>query len=108
MTRYRLVGADDIELGKDGSQWKHGYIPENPAAVALKNHRKPGDLGRVGKKDKRPEGWSVEGSRAVREAAARVKQHASLKLHDRVQLGSGRYKGAGDIANKFTVVRRVK
>lgn len=31
-----------IDLGKDGSKWKHGYIPENPAAVALKMHRKPG------------------------------------------------------------------
>lgn len=29
-------------MGKDGSQWKHGYIPENGAAVALKMHRKPG------------------------------------------------------------------
>lgn len=29
-------------MGKDGSQWKHGYIPENAIATALKMHRKPG------------------------------------------------------------------
>lgn len=29
-------------MGKDGSKWKHGYIPENAAATALKAHRKPG------------------------------------------------------------------
>ena len=29
-------------MGKDGSKWKHGYIPENAAATALKMHRKPG------------------------------------------------------------------
>lgn len=33
---------EDIELGKFGSEWKHGYIPENAAAVALKNHKMPG------------------------------------------------------------------
>lgn len=36
---------EDIELGTDGAKWKHGYIPENPAAVALKEHRKPGSKG---------------------------------------------------------------
>lgn len=34
--------SNDISLGKDGSKWKHGYIPENPAAVALKAHKTPG------------------------------------------------------------------
>lgn len=29
-------------MGEDGSKWKHGYIPENGAAAALKAHRKPG------------------------------------------------------------------
>jgi hypothetical protein len=29
-------------MGKDGSQWKHGYIPENGAAIALKAHKSPG------------------------------------------------------------------
>lgn len=38
-------GAEDIALGKDGAKWKHGYIPENAAAVALKEHRKPGSPG---------------------------------------------------------------
>lgn len=38
-------------MGKDGSQWKHGYIPENAAATALKMHRKPGgSKGSGGKK----------------------------------------------------------
>lgn len=37
----RPVDPDYIDLGKDGSRWKHGYIPENPAAVALKDHKKP-------------------------------------------------------------------
>jgi hypothetical protein len=32
-------------MGKDGSQWKHGYIPENGAADALKAHKKPGGKG---------------------------------------------------------------
>lgn len=31
----------DIELGKFGSKWKHDYVPLNPAAVALKNHKQP-------------------------------------------------------------------
>lgn len=35
-------GSGDIELGKFGSKWKHGYIPLNPAAAALKAHKKPG------------------------------------------------------------------
>lgn len=36
----------DIDLaGKDGSTWKHGYIPTNPAAVALKHHKSPGGGG---------------------------------------------------------------
>lgn len=30
------------DLGKDGSKWAHGYIPLNPAAVALKSHKTPG------------------------------------------------------------------
>lgn len=34
--------SNEISLGKDGSKWKHGYIPENPAAVALKAHKTPG------------------------------------------------------------------
>lgn len=34
--------SNDISLGKDGSKWKHGYVPENPAAVALKAHKTPG------------------------------------------------------------------
>jgi hypothetical protein len=34
--------SGDIELvGKDGSEWKHDYIPLNAAAIALKHHRKP-------------------------------------------------------------------
>lgn len=35
---YKLAatGDQDILLGKYGSKWKHGYIPLNPAAVALK------------------------------------------------------------------------
>lgn len=28
-------------MGKYGSEWRHGYIPENAAAVALKMHKKP-------------------------------------------------------------------
>lgn len=32
----------DIALGKDGSEWKHGYIPQNAAALALKMHKTPG------------------------------------------------------------------
>jgi len=38
------VGTD-VELGKAGSKWEHGYVPLNPAAVALKAHRKPGSEG---------------------------------------------------------------
>lgn len=40
-----VVGTNDVELGLDGAKWKHGYIPENAAAVALKEHRKPGSAG---------------------------------------------------------------
>lgn len=29
-------------MGKDGSRWHHGYIPANAAAVALKQHKRPG------------------------------------------------------------------
>lgn len=39
--KVRPVNPDYIDLGKDGSRWKHGYIPVNPAAVALKDHKKP-------------------------------------------------------------------
>lgn len=38
--KFKLVDL----AGKDGSKWKHGYIPENAAAVALKNHKNPGHL----------------------------------------------------------------
>lgn len=41
MTIERLK-PKDIELGKDGSKWRHGYIPENAAAVALKEHKHSG------------------------------------------------------------------
>lgn len=34
--------ADAIDLGKNGSKWRHGYIPENAAAVALKIHKSKG------------------------------------------------------------------
>jgi len=40
MSQERFVEV--IDLGKDGSKWKHGYIPENAAAVALKSHHKVG------------------------------------------------------------------
>lgn len=33
------------DLGKDGSKWAHGFIPLNPAAVALKHHKTPGGDG---------------------------------------------------------------
>jgi hypothetical protein len=42
---HKVTARDPyIDLGKVGSKWKHGYIPENPAAVALKHHKKPGHL----------------------------------------------------------------
>lgn len=31
-----------FDFGEYGSKWKHGYIPLNAEAVALKEHRKPG------------------------------------------------------------------
>jgi len=31
--------AADVDLGKDGSKWKHGYVPLNAAAAALKAHK---------------------------------------------------------------------
>lgn len=43
--KVRLVDPDYIDLGKDGSKWKHGFIPLNPAAVALKAHKTPGGGG---------------------------------------------------------------
>lgn len=36
-------------MGKDGSKWKHGYIPENAAARALKSHKNPGFVSGRGK-----------------------------------------------------------
>lgn len=41
----KITAPDYIDLGKDGSKWKHGYIPENPAAVALKDHKRLGSSG---------------------------------------------------------------
>lgn len=34
-----------LDFGKDGSKWSHGYVPLNPAAVALKHHKQPGGDG---------------------------------------------------------------
>jgi hypothetical protein len=58
------TGAEDIALGKDGAKWKHGYIPENAAAVALKEHRKPGSSG------------ASKGSAQVKANATRVARKA--------------------------------
>lgn len=41
-------GVTDIDLGKDGSKWSHGYIPLNAAAVALKLHKVPAGGGGEG------------------------------------------------------------
>lgn len=35
--------AHDVVLGKDGSKWRHGYIPLNAIAVAMKNHKYSSD-----------------------------------------------------------------
>lgn len=48
-----------IDLGKDGARWRHDYIPENAAAVALKAHRSPGSSG------------STKGSAKIKADAAR-------------------------------------
>ncbi|MGE5612688.1 MAG: hypothetical protein ACM3UO_00235 [Bacillota bacterium] len=41
MTKYALK-TREIDLGKDGSKWSHGWIPLNAAAAALKAHRGSG------------------------------------------------------------------
>lgn len=35
-----------VDLGTDGAKWAHGYVPLNAAAVAIKEHRKPGHAGK--------------------------------------------------------------
>jgi len=60
-------GASDIELGKDGSKWAHGYIPKNAAAVALKAHKKPGGGSSVSK---------VKSAGSSREHAELILKHA--------------------------------
>lgn len=35
----------DLQLGKDGSKWRHDYVPLNAAAVALKAHKAVGSSG---------------------------------------------------------------
>lgn len=50
-----------IDLGKDGSKWKHGYIPENAAAEALKHHKSPLVTG-SGKSPIIPKGHTVRES----------------------------------------------
>jgi hypothetical protein len=37
--------SNEIDLGRDGSKWKHGWIPLNAAAVALKAHHSKGGSG---------------------------------------------------------------
>lgn len=40
LTGGRLTSfANTVDLGKDGSKWKHGYIPENAIAEEMKEHR---------------------------------------------------------------------
>jgi hypothetical protein len=39
-----------LDLGKDGAKWKHGYIPLNAAAFALKDHKAVGHIGSVNSK----------------------------------------------------------
>ena len=65
--------TDTLDLtGKAGSKWRHGYIPLNAAAVALKEHRDPGNISKRGRradedsKDKakrllKGEGYSLNG-----------------------------------------------
>ena len=55
--KYRL-----IDLGKDGSEWRHGYIPLNAQAVALKEHHHPSSSGAPSLKLVRcSNGWQGEG-----------------------------------------------
>jgi hypothetical protein len=91
----RPVNPDYISLGKDGSKWKHGYIPENAAAVALKHHKKPGGHGSSAVKAKAPHhvyhskeslrGMSdtaLQKHKAAHEgAASRARSQASIDKH---------------------------
>jgi hypothetical protein len=53
------VEARDVQLGKDGSKWRHNYVPVNAVAAAMKAHRWKGHGGSAphvsvpkGKKDR--------------------------------------------------------
>lgn len=67
-------------MGKDGSQWKHGYIPENGAATALKLHRAAGGSSKstTAKRAKKPAVRASEHDLSTREGRARAVAGADL------------------------------
>ncbi len=80
-----------IDLGKDGSKWKHDYIPLNAAAVALKAHRKPSSVGAATPGAVKHHGNpSYNGpSREEARAATMAKANQSFKAGDRVKTEFG-------------------
>lgn len=70
--------ATVIDLGQSGSKWKHGYIPLNPAAVALKMHRKP-------------KGGSRPSSSTAKHKAGLMRQHGGFSLNEHGQTPKGGY-----------------
>lgn len=99
---YQLA---DIELGKDGAEWKHGYIPLNAEAIKLKNH---GSMPKSGKYfDKRtghPTKFDKKGRRTSRTG------YLSNKDGDRTEVTYNR-KSIGTILPRgkgFTAVHRTQ
>lgn len=68
-------------MGKDGSKWAHGYIPENGPADALKAHRTPGGhtgSGHEQSRDAFKAGSSTVAARAAhRDAASKLRREAN-------------------------------
>ena len=68
-------------MGKDGSQWKHGYIPENGAAIALKAHKSPGGKSGGGGKTAK----AAKPKMTKRQAATRAEMDQLAGMHKTAQ-----------------------
>jgi hypothetical protein len=83
-----VLHEQTYDLGKDGSKWAHGYVPLNPAAVALKHHKQPG-----GSDGGTAKGLASRDSGSSHKLASRASIGDSSGTKGRFQIRESSYRG---------------